>query len=174
MKKRFLFLLAFMFVMSVNAQSGKRFSYTTTLGMGISLSVPASTPVEWQVLGHYRVNKRWYAGIGTGLSFYEKTLIPLFADVKFMLIKSRKFTPYLACSAGYAFVPGKDAGGGVLLNPSVGLQYGMCGNRKIFISLGVESQKLDRVKRYEHSLFKVEFLEKLSHNSVLARVGFVF
>lgn len=48
---------------------------------------------------------------GTGLSIYEKALIPLFANVKFAITKPRKFTPYIECGVGYSFAPDKNANG---------------------------------------------------------------
>ena len=51
----------------------------------IEYSTPAATPFSLQVLGYYAINKRFSVGVGTGLSIYEKVLIPLFADTKFLI-----------------------------------------------------------------------------------------
>lgn len=174
MKKIFLLLAAVALIGTVRAQSGERFTFSTTVGTGVALSAPKCAPFEWQVLGHYSLSPRFSVGIGTGLSFYEETLIPLFADVKFTILKPRKFTPYLECGAGYGFAPGRDANGGIFLNPSAGVQYRVCGNKKVFLSLGYERQKLERLKKYESSLFSAEFAEKPDHRAISVRAGFIF
>lgn len=173
-KKYFFLLLVVVVAATANAQQTERLRFSTTVGTGVSMSSPKSTPFEWQVLGHYCFNRRFSAGIGTGLSFYEKTLIPLFADVKFALIRPRKFTPFLECGAGYSFAPGKHVKGGVYLNPSAGVQYSVCRRRILFIALGYELQKLERLKKYESPLFTAELAEKLNHSSISVKAGFIF
>ena len=158
----------------VMAQQTDRFTLATSIGTGFAMSEPATMPFTWQVLGNYSINKRLSIGVGTGLSVYEKALIPLFADVKFMIVKPRKFTPYLECGVGYSFAPDKNANGGFYLSPSIGIQYSIYGNKKIFFALGYELQKLERLKTQEQSLFTAEFVEKLNHSSISVKIGFMF
>lgn len=175
MKKIFLTLIVlFAVVTGVKAQNTDRFSFATTIGTGIPMSAPASTPFEWQVLGYYNLNGRFSAGIGIGVSVYEKALIPLFADVKFHIIKPRKFTPYLECGAGYSFSPDKNANGGFYLNPSVGVQWAVCTKMKLLFAIGYEMQKYERLKSHSNPYFEAEFKEQLSHNSISIRVGVLF
>lgn len=174
MKKLSLLLLAVVTVTVADAQGTERFSFATTVGTGISISTPKSTPFEWQVIGHYHFTRRLSAGIGTGVSVYEKILLPLFANMKFAVIRPRKFTPFLECGAGYGFAPDKNAGGGIFLNPSAGVQYTVSRRNKLFIALGYELQKSERLKKYECSLFSAEFTEKLNHSSISIKAGFVF
>lgn len=66
MKKIFLTLVVlFAVVAGVKAQDSDRFSFATTIGTGIAMSTPSSTPFTWQVLGYYNFNQRFSAGIGT-------------------------------------------------------------------------------------------------------------
>ena len=174
MKKTVLIIITVLAVSTVKAQITERLTFATSIGTGVSMNVPAITPFTWQVSGYYNLNERFSAGIGTGLSCYEKTLIPLFADVRFNITKPRKFTPYLTCSGGYGFAPGKNANGGIYLNPSLGLQYSMDGNKKLFLAVGYELQKFERLKKYESSYFNAEFKEQLSHNSLSLKIGFMF
>lgn len=174
MKRIFLLLITVVAVTCTEAQPTERFSFATSVGTGIALSTPKSTPFEWQVLAYYRLNRRFSAGIGTGVSVYGKTSIPLFADVRFALTKPRMFTPFLACAAGYSFAPQKDVNGGFFLNPSLGVQYAICGRQKVFVALGYEIQNLERLKKYECPLFSAEFSEKLKHRSISVKAGFVF
>ncbi|KAA2651084.1 hypothetical protein F2S32_17635, partial [Alistipes onderdonkii] len=86
----------------VPAQELPRFSCSASVGTGFGLTRPSSVPVVWRVTGHYNVSRRFSVGAGTGVSCYEKTLVPLFADAKFLLMRRRSFTPYAGCAAGYA------------------------------------------------------------------------
>lgn len=175
MMKKILFIIVTVLVgMVANAQETKRFSFATTLGTGIDMNTPSSTPFVWQVTGHYNLNRHFAVGVGTGLSFYEKMLIPLFADVKFLIIKPKKFTPFLECGVGYSFAPDKHANGGFYLNPSVGVQYSLPKERKLSLAIGYESQKLERLKTYKDSILATEFSEELRHNLISVKVGFIF
>ena len=87
----------------VPAQELPRFSCSASVVTGFGLTRPSSVPVVWRVTGHYNVSRRFSVGAGTGVSCYEKTLVPLFADAKFLLMRRRSFTPYAGCAAGYAF-----------------------------------------------------------------------
>jgi hypothetical protein len=138
------------------------------------MSAPSRTPLTWQAAGYYNFNNRFSAGVGAGLSFYEKMLVPLFVDIHFNITKPRKFTSYIACSAGYGFAPDKNANGGFYFSPQIGLQYSLGGSKKLFFAAGYELQEFERLKTYESSHLKAEFAEQLSHNSVSLKVGFMF
>lgn len=85
--KKYIFLSLIIFiVLGTKAQRGGHFIFGTTIGTGIALSTPESTPFTWSLLGYYSIGRRFSAGIGTGLSFYEKTVIPLFVTAKFTLL----------------------------------------------------------------------------------------
>lgn len=156
------------------AQKTNRLTYGTAIGTGMDMGKPASTPFTWQVTGSYNFNKRLSAGIGTGVSFYETPLVPVFADVKFKVRKPGKFTPFIGCSAGYGFAFEKHAKGGIYVNPSFGIRYAACRSLKLFLSLGYELQKLERLKRYENHILSAEFAEQLRHHLVSAKIGFEF
>lgn len=176
--KKLIFLLAAAFVaLSASAQTERtvpRFSFSTSLGTGIAMSEPSSTPFLWRITGYYNVSRRFAVGAGTGVSCYEKTLIPLFADARFLLTRPRKFTPFLQCGVGYAFAPQSDANGGFLLDPAIGVQYALHGRSRIFFSAGYEMQKLERLKTYSDSHFAAEFAEKLNHHAISLTLGFLF
>lgn len=174
MKKIILLIIACCTAAMSIAQQTERISFATSIGTGIDMSEPATTPFSWHVLGHYAISKRFSAGIGTGLSIYEKALIPLFANVKYAIAKPKKFTPFVECSIGYGFAPDKNANGGFYLNPAAGLQYSVCGEKKIFLALGYESQRLERVKTQEQPSFTAEFAERLRHEAISIKIGVVF
>ena len=172
MKKIILLIIVCCATAIATAQQTERFTFATSVGTGIDMNEPATTPFAWQALGYYAINKRLSVGIGTGLSIYEKTLIPLFADAKLLIIKPRKFTPYIECGVGYSFAPDKNANGGFYLNPSVGVEYSICKSKKLFLTLGYESQKLGQLKTQKQSLFTAEFAEKyLKQGTKIAITG---
>lgn len=92
--KKYIFLSLIIFiVLGTKAQRGGHFIFGTTIGTGIALSTPESTPFTWSLLGYYSIGRRFSAGIGTGLSFYEKTVIPLFVTAKFTLLPPGNLRP---------------------------------------------------------------------------------
>lgn len=174
MKKIILLIMVCCTIAMVSAQQTERLTFATSVGTGIDMSEPATTTFSWQILGYYAISKRLSAGIGTGLSVYEKALIPIFADVKYAIARPKRFTPYIECGIGYSFAPDKNANGGFYLNPSIGVQYSVWGEKKLFFALGYELQKLERVKRQEQLLFKTEVTERLRHNAISIKIGFMF
>ena len=173
--KRMILLLIAAFALSASySQERSRFCFSTSLGTGFSIGQPASTPVVWRIAGYYRVGTRLLAGAGTGLSFYEKPLIPVYADARVLLTRERKFTPFLSCGIGYAFAPEKKTQGGFLLSPSVGVQYALPGGRSVFLSAGYEAQRLGRQKEYAGEYFSAAFAETLRHSTVMLTAGFLF
>lgn len=169
-----LFFAASTAITGAKAQRSERLSFATTIGTGIAINAPASTPFTWQMAGYYNFNSRLSAGVGTGLSAYEKILIPLFGSVKFNIIKPRKLTPYIECSAGYGFAPGKNTNGGFYLNPSAGMLWAIGKITKLSLALGYETQHLERLKKQENEYFRAEFAEKLNHNNISIKAGFIF
>ena len=167
-------LLCIAVVVCLTTAHAQKFVVQTSVGTGIDLSVPSATPVLWRVSGQYRIVERLSVGTGTELSFYEKTLISVFADVKFLLMKPHKFTPFLECRVGYGFAPSDEANGGFYLNPVVGIRYAIGHGHGIFVAVGYELQNLERLKTYGNHLLQAEFAEKLRHRSIGIEVGYEF
>lgn len=176
MKKSILtaILLSFI-VVYANGQTDKRhFSYTAYAGTGISMSQPSRTPFTGQLIAHYHINQRFAIGAGSGLSVYEKLLIPLYASAQFNIIKPRKLTPYLECNIGGSFATSKEANGGFYLSPSVGVQFRISRKLKMNLALGYELQELERLKKYTDQYFHTEFKEELSHHSITIKIGLTY
>lgn len=155
-------------------EKGCKVSFATTIGSGVSMSTPSKTPFTWQVLGYYNLTDRWSVGAGTGLSCYEKMLVPVFGDVKFQVGRTRKFTPYAELGMGYAFAPGNHVNGGFFMNPSFGIQYPLKNSMRLQFAVGYEIQELERLKKNADDYFVKEFEEKLSHHSISFKLGFLF
>ena len=126
MKKIILLIIVSCTVVMATAQQTERFTFATSVGTGIDMNEPSATPFTWQALGYYAINKRFSVGIGTGLSIYEKALIPLFADAKFLITKPRKFTPYIEC--GEMCI--RDRTMHCSLSPCCGSKYQQHGNQQ--------------------------------------------
>lgn len=172
---RTIIILALIFLgTAVHSQEIRRISYATTIGTGFYMSKPSCTPFVWQVIGNYNFNERLSAGVGTGISLFEKPIVPLFADVKFCIRKPRKFTPFIQCGAGYGIAVSKEANGGIYLNPAAGISYSIYKRMKLFVSVGYELQKLERLRKFDSEIVAVEFSEKLSHNLISVKVGIEF
>lgn len=176
MKRIIFIILISLTVVTVKAQTGSnnKISFATTIGTGLDISSPSSTPFNWQVLGYYKLTERWSVGAGTGLSFYEKMLIPMYGDVKFQIGRERKFTPYAELAVGYSFATASDANGGFFMNPSIGIQYPLKNKMKLQLAIGYELQKLERLKTQTDDYFHKEFAEKLSHNIISIKFGLCF
>lgn len=101
--KHFIFTLTLLFLIVIHADGqtdSKHFSYTTYIGTGLSMGQPSQTPFNWQIIAHYHIGQRFTIGAGSGLSIYEKALIPLYANAQFFMTRPKKLTPYLECNIG--------------------------------------------------------------------------
>lgn len=104
------------------------------------MSKPSHTPLIGQIMGSYNFNERFSAGIGTGISLYEKALIPVFADAKVHVCQPGKWMPFLRCGAGYGWAVSADANGGIYLNPAIGLSYAVDKRRKLLVQVGLNGR----------------------------------
>ena len=68
----------------------------------------------------------------------------------------------------------RDANGGLLLNPELGVQYALRCGVHLFFAAGYELQRLERLRKYEGCWFSAEFAEQLSHGTLLLKVGVLF
>lgn len=176
MKRTIFIILLSSVIISAKAQNTfkEKISFATTVGTGLSMSEPSVTPFTWQVLGYYNLTDRWSMGAGTGLSFYEKMLIPVYGDIRFQIGRERKFTPYAELAIGYSFAPTSNTNGGSFINPSIGIQYPLKNKMKLQLAIGYELQDLERLKTHTDAYFSKEFAEKLNHHSLSAKIGLIF
>lgn len=68
----------------------------------------------------------------------------------------------------------KDANGGIYLNPAAGISYSIYKRMKLFVSIGYELQKLERLKKFDSEIATIEFSEKLHHNLISMKIGVEF
>lgn len=176
MKRIIFIILLSITVLGARAQNifSEKISFATTFGTEIPMNTPSTTPFTWQVLGYYKLTDRWSVGAGTGLSFYEKMLVPVFGDVKFQIGRERKFTPFVEFAMGYSFATSGNANGGAFVNPSIGVQYPLKNKMKLQLAVGYTGQEFERRKEQTDSYFHKEFAEKLCYNSISFRLGLCF
>lgn len=173
-------LMIFLIVLSVSILTTtgqnlrEKVSYTNYFGTGISMNHPSCTPFSWQILAHYSIGNRWKIGAGTGVSVYEKALIPLYASAQFDLTTPRKFTPYIIGNIGGAFAPAKEAKGGFYFSPAIGVQLKVSQIVRLNFAIGYELQGLKQVKKYTNEYFKATFEEQLKHHTVTFKVGVTY
>lgn len=173
-------LVAICAVAAVAAQAQKRtfeptgkFTGITTFGTAIPLA-GAAAAFEWQILGHYNPTEHWSVGAGTGISLYEKPLLPLYADVRYHIGRPRLFNAFLEMAGGYSFSLSREANGGLLVNPAVGVQCRLPKGLAVQLSVGWELQKIQLLRRGSNANFSSSFVEKLTLNSVTVRAGLKF
>lgn len=174
MKKSFLIIILFFSLLSINAQQNNRFSLVSDVSLSKSISVPSCTPFEWHAGGLYNINSHLALGAGTGVSFYEKTLMPVYGDFKYVISRKHYLMPYIEYQIGYGFNFAGKSNGGLYMNPSFGVQHSLNRNLALTLSVGYEIQNLERLKTYENEYYESEFAEKLNHNSISFRIGLVF
>ena len=138
------------------------------------MSQPSCTPFIGQVIAHYHINQRFTVGAGSGLSVYEKALIPLYANAQFFITQPRKLTPYLnVISAAHSLPPKKQTADFISRRPW-GIQLRLTQKLKMNVALGYEIQKLERLKKQTDPYFRTEFKEELSHHSLTVKVGLTY
>lgn len=175
MRKIFLILSIMLTgIISANAQEENKISFSGYLGTGLAMSTPDRTPITLHAIGYYNISNRFSAGMGTGVSVYETTLIPLYADVKYKFSSPHKFTPYAECGCGYSFAPQKNTNGGFYFSPSIGVEWSAFKKNKVLFAVGYELQEFERLKQFENQYIKTEFQESLSHGAIALKVGMTF
>ncbi|WLD25125.1 hypothetical protein NU10_07085 [Flavobacterium dauae] len=101
--------------------------------------------LKLNVINGYQINPYFFVGVGTGVRYYtdiDQVLIPIFADFRVNFIDN-KFSPYLAFDIGYSFDATNDfLGEGLLLSPTVGVDFKISDNTTMNFGIGYEMQKL--------------------------------
>lgn len=160
---------------TVAQEREQHFSYYAEAGIGVPFGTPKTTPVLLRAAAYYNPGDRWELGAGSGVSFYDKTvLIPLFAEIRFGITRPRRLTPYLACAAGYSFAPAPGIDGGLLISPAAGVKWRLRPRLRVHLAAGYEGQKMARLKSCSDLYFCTGFREKLSHRSLAVRAGITF
>lgn len=88
----------------------------------------------------YQVNASFFAGAGTGLSFYDAgLLVPLFLDFRYAF-SSGQFTPYIFADGGLLLNVSDLNTTKLFINPGAGIRYAFSRNIALNLGAGILSQ----------------------------------
>lgn len=127
--------------------------------------------------------QRFFAGLGVGYEHYDRGVMPLFAETKYMF-GTESFSPFLSFRIGYAFPVEKqeqtdyygsvtETYGGILLNPEAGIRIDAGTKNAFVIGIGYNYQELSYRETYNiwGNYDKTVFT---NYNRISVRLGFVF
>ena len=169
-----LFMMACMMA-QLHAQAlNERIAVRTNLTKGTPLPDSDISPLSLLVSAEYQMHPRFSAGLGTGISKYDHLMFPVFATLHWQISKSHRFTPFLACNIGHAFVPKKHVSGGFYLTPTVGISYKLKSRQSLLLSAGYELQAYNQLVTYESAKLLTQYVENISNHAVALSIGFTF
>ena len=133
-----------------------------------------------QMVNGYKIQNRFYPGIGIGIEFYEQAVVPVFADISYHFGRN-SFSPFIRGSFGYA-IPLEnppdiwgvrtDNKGGYMYAAGLGTSIRINQHNSLSISLIYQFQSLKSVITQEWNE-EVLNLNK-QYNRIAFRIGFVF
>ncbi|MBP3243497.1 MAG: hypothetical protein J6M59_00135 [Bacteroidaceae bacterium] len=146
----------------------------TEIAVGFPLPESHGTPMRLCLKVMYGLNPRLMCGVGAGISRYDKTLVPLFADLQWSVARPRQFTPFVEARVGYSFAPSPSATGGSNLGLGFGTSFRLSGAHRLYASVGYEYQHFSLLKTFESAVVRSRFVEKIGHNALSVTIGFQF
>jgi len=133
-----------------------------------------------QMVNGYKINSRFYQGLGIGIEFYEQAVVPLFADMSYHFGRN-VLSPFVRGSIGYS-IPVEDPpetwgvstnnNGGCMYAAGLGTFIRLNGHNSLSISLVYRFQSLKSVITQDWN-DEVLNLNK-QYNRIAFRIGFVF
>ena len=173
MKRIALFTLGcFFFQCSFSQSFVEKLRYQTEISVGFPLPESHGTPKRLCQKVMYELNPRLMCGFGAGISRYDKTLVPMFGDLQWSVLRSHRFTPFVEARAGYSFAPSPSASGGSNIGLGIGTSFPLSDAHRIYASVGYEYQHFGQLKTFESAVVRSRFVEKIGHNALSATVGF--
>lgn len=134
----------------------------------------------------YQWNPKFQTGIGIGLEYYERTVAPIFLDIRYNF-KNKQLSPFVYFQGGWihSFADENNHGSyyygnneknkyqsGYMINPGVGIKYRFTSGSALIFSVGYRHQQfhLERYNKYtEETIDRFE-----TYNRFSVKVGFVF
>lgn len=152
----------------------EKINFRTNLTVGMPLADSDVKPLSLLVSAEYQLHPRFSAGMGSGISKYDHLMLPVFATLHWQISKPHRFTPFLGCNIGHAFVPKKHVSGGFYLTPSVGVSYKLNERQSLSLSVGYELQEYNQLVSCETTKFLTQYVEDISNHAITANIGFTF
>jgi len=175
MKRTAILFIIVCMVASLHATALKdRICFRTNITAGTPLPDAESKPLAWLASAEYQWHPRFSVGIGTGLSKFDELMLPVFATCHWDMSKPHRFTPFVGCNIGHAFVPKEHVSGGFYLSPAVGISYQLKDRQRLSLSIGYKLQEYNRLTTYESALYLTQYIENISNHALTASIGFTF
>jgi hypothetical protein len=174
--KRIVTLLILVCLMAqLHAQTlREKINFSTNFTVGMPLADSDVKPLSLLASAEYQLHPQFSAGLGSGVSKYDHLMLPVFATLHWQISKPHRFTPFLGCNVGHAFVPKEHVSGGFYLTPSVGVSYKLKGRQSLSLSMGYELQEYSQLVTYESNMYLTQYVEDISSHALTASIGFTF
>jgi hypothetical protein len=127
--------------------------------------------------------QRLFTGLGLGYEHYDRGVMPLFAEAKYMF-GADAVSPFLSFRLGYAFPVEKmqqadyytnisETYGGILVNPEAGIRIAVGLKNSFIAAIGYNYQELSYKESYNYwgNYDKMVFT---NYNRISIRLGFIF
>jgi hypothetical protein len=155
MKRFLLCLFTFFLFFNTNAQDKISFNSQNTIGL---LEGGSGSAFQLQTINGI-TQKRWFAGLGTGIDYYYIRSIPLFLSVNHNFLNKNR-TPFVSVDAGvnYAWVKKEQEAWGVINSDytpslytggSVGYKLGLKNNDAFLILIGYSFKELNEKREVQ-------------------------
>lgn len=133
-----------------------------------------------QMVNGYKINSRFYTGLGIGIEFYEQAVVPLFADMSYHFGRN-VLSPFIRGSLGYSLsVEDPPETWGVSANNNGGYMYA-AGLGTLIRLNGQNSLSLSLIYRFQSlkSVITQDWTDEVlnlnkQYNRIALRIGFVF
>ncbi len=112
-----------------------------------------------RLVNGYQFSETMALGLGIGLERYtNEVLVPVTFDARATLLKG-KTSPTININVGYApNIKGFEEGGGIVVNPSLGVKTYVSRKTAFFFNVGFKFQQ-DKYTYYDNNLFKKQSVE---------------
>jgi len=176
MRKILLFTaLAYLSLFTANAQRfADKLYHKVEIGIGYPLPESDRIPMQITADVNYSFTPRLFLGLGTGIKQIEKTLLPLYAGLRWNMTHSRRVLLFLEGQCGYSFTLSPNSSGGNLWGGFFGCNFPLKSKNSIALSLGYEYQGYKILRSSHTELFDVECIEYIGHNSLCIKLGYIF
>lgn len=166
--------IAILTLFSSKAEEYKDLSYSLGVEYGWDFNVPSYNPIGVKIAGLYNFNRHWGVGAETGITKYEKVILPVAAYGSYHFTQKKKFIPFIDVSIGYGISLAKESRGGFLMSVSMGTEYKLSDKINLLLGLGYQTQSLSRILKHSDEFALIEFREHLTHNTIGIKIGVVF
>jgi hypothetical protein len=178
--KRKWFIIAVLFpAFSYSQESSSRSSLHAIASLGVVAGESTAKPLFQLTSGFYY--KKWFAGIGAGLDYYNLKSIPVFADYKICFGKKESY--FLYANGGYNFPFGNktnDQGfikpieryyGGLYVDAGLGCRIRLSSHHRLLFSAGYSRKDIFRNVEYTFQGTNPPTEQKYNYHYMFGRIA---